>query len=73
MRRPSSRLSRAGRAPARGLGDGGGRARLLLRLQRPPLLKDFFDPKIGKVFPVKRMEKMIEVSFEIREYDVPCA
>jgi len=41
--------------------------------KRPPLLKDFFDPKIRKVFPVKRMEKMIEVSFEIREYDVPCA
>jgi hypothetical protein len=41
--------------------------------KRPPLLKDFFDPKIRKVLPVKRMEKMIEVTFEIREYDVPCA
>lgn len=41
--------------------------------KRPPLLKDFFDPKIARVLPVKRMEKMIEVSFEIREYDVPCA
>lgn len=41
--------------------------------KRPPLLKDFFDPKIRKVFPVRRMEKLIEVSFEIREYDVPSA
>jgi hypothetical protein len=41
--------------------------------KRPPLLKDFFDPLIRKVFPVRRMEKMIEVSFEVREHDVPCA
>jgi hypothetical protein len=39
--------------------------------KRPPLLKDFFDPKISKVLPVRRMEKVIEVSFEYEEYDVP--
>ena len=38
---------------------------------RPPLIKDFFDPRIRKVFPVRRMEKMIEVNFEIKEYDLP--
>lgn len=38
---------------------------------RPPLLKDFFDPRIRKVLPVRRMEKLIEVSFEIREHDLP--
>jgi hypothetical protein len=40
---------------------------------RPPLIKDFFDPKIRKVLPVRRMEKIIEVSFEVREYDLPRA
>jgi len=35
---------------------------------RPPLLKDFFDPKIRKVLPVKRMYRMIEVNFEVKEY-----
>jgi hypothetical protein len=39
--------------------------------KRPPLLKDFFDPRISKVLPVRRMEKLIEVSFEFEEYDVP--
>lgn len=41
------------------------------RAKRPPLLKDFFDPKIRTVLPVRRTRKMIEVNFEIREYDVP--
>ncbi len=35
---------------------------------RPPLLKDFFDPKIRKVLPVKKMFRMIEVNFEVKEY-----
>jgi hypothetical protein len=39
--------------------------------KRPPLVKDFFDPKIAKVLPVRPMEKLIEVSFEYEEYDVP--
>ena len=39
--------------------------------KRPPLIKDFFDPRISKVLPVRRMEKLIEVSFEFEEYDVP--
>jgi hypothetical protein len=38
--------------------------------KRPPLLKDFFDPKVSKILPVRRMEKLIEVSFEFQEYDV---
>jgi hypothetical protein len=41
--------------------------------KRPPLIKDFFDPRISKVLPVRRMEKVIEVSFEYEEYDVPRA
>jgi hypothetical protein len=38
---------------------------------RPPLLKDFFDPKIGKVLPVHKLVRMIEVSVEVRDYLVP--
>ncbi|MGB9149637.1 MAG: hypothetical protein WCB36_05265, partial [Burkholderiales bacterium] len=35
---------------------------------RPPLLKDYFDPKIRKVLQVKRMVRMIEVNFEVKEF-----
>jgi len=37
---------------------------------RPPLLKDFFDPKIRTVLRVPRVQHMIEVSFEVKEYDM---
>ena len=33
---------------------------------RPPLLKDFFDPKVRKVLPVRRMETVIEVEIKTR-------
>ncbi len=35
---------------------------------RPPLLKDYFDPKIRKLLPVKKMTRMIEVNFDIKEF-----
>ncbi len=35
---------------------------------RPPLLKDFFDPKIRKILPVKKMFKMVEINFEVKEF-----
>jgi hypothetical protein len=35
---------------------------------RPPLLKDFFDPKICKVLQVYKQVRTIEVSFEVRDY-----
>jgi hypothetical protein len=35
---------------------------------RPPLLKDFFDPKIHKVLPVKKMIRMVEVNFDVKEF-----
>lgn len=38
---------------------------------RPPLLKDFFDPKIRKILPVRKLVKMIEVNFEVKEYLLP--
>ncbi len=37
---------------------------------RPPLLKDFLDPRIRKVVSVPRKVHMIDVSFKIREYSV---
>jgi hypothetical protein len=39
--------------------------------KRPPLLKDFFDPRLSKVLPVRRSERLIEVSFEYDEHRVP--
>lgn len=35
---------------------------------RPPLLKDFFDPKIRKLLPIRRRTRQIEVSFEVKDY-----
>ena len=35
---------------------------------RPPLLKDFLDPKIRKIFPVKKVSRVIEIAFEVRDY-----
>jgi hypothetical protein len=40
------------------------------RAKRPPLLKDFFDPKTSTVLRVKRKRKMIEVSFTVTEADI---
>jgi hypothetical protein len=40
------------------------------RAKRPPLLKDFFDPKIRKVLNVRRMRRMIEVKLEVREFQI---
>lgn len=37
---------------------------------RPPLLKDFFDPKIRKEFKVHKTLRMIEVTFNVREFEV---
>lgn len=35
---------------------------------RPPLLKDFFDPKIRKVLLARKLIRMIELSYEVRDY-----
>jgi hypothetical protein len=37
---------------------------------RPPLLKDFFDPRIRKIIRTRRVRKMVEVSFEINDFEV---
>jgi hypothetical protein len=35
---------------------------------RPPLLKDFRDPRIRKILPIKRMSRVIELNYEVRDY-----
>lgn len=37
---------------------------------RPPLLKDFIDPRIRKVLPIKKVSRMIEVNFEVHDHFV---
>jgi hypothetical protein len=41
------------------------------RSVRPPLLKDFFDPKIRKALPIPKIQRVIEISFEVNEMTVP--
>jgi hypothetical protein len=38
---------------------------------RPPLLKDYLDPSIRKLIPIHKLERVIEVSYEVRDYLVP--
>ena len=37
------------------------------RAARPPLLKDYFDPRIAKVLTVRKVVRMIEVEVKLRE------
>ncbi len=37
---------------------------------RPPILKDFYDPKIRTLLRARRLEKLVEVRFEIKEHSV---
>lgn len=39
------------------------------RARRPPVLKDFFDPRIVTTLRARPLQKMIEVSFEVREHN----
>jgi hypothetical protein len=41
-----------------------------LRAARPPLLKDFFEPRLRKVIQVRRTSQVIELSFEVKDYSV---
>ena len=40
------------------------------RAPRPPLLKDFFDPRLRTVLHTRRAERFVEVSFEVKDYTV---
>ena len=37
---------------------------------RPPLLKDFLDPKIRKVIRVPQLMRLLEINFEIKEHEI---
>ena len=36
---------------------------------RPPLLKDFFDPRICKILRVRKLMQMVEIKFEVKDYE----
>lgn len=44
---------------------------LYLRHPRPPLFKDYFDPRLRKVVPVQRTLRQVRVKFEVEETDLP--
>jgi hypothetical protein len=37
---------------------------------RPPMLRDYFDRKLRKVHQVFKVQRVVEVSFSVRDYDV---
>ena len=41
---------------------------LYLDSARPPLLKDYFDPCIRKLLPVRRQVRLIELTFEVQDH-----
>jgi hypothetical protein len=46
---------------------------LYLTGPRPPVFKDYFDPKLRKVVPVVRKLRQVRVRFEVEETDIPAA
>jgi len=42
-----------------------------LKHPRPPLLKDYFDPRVRKVFPARRFYRQVRLKFEVDEAFVP--
>lgn len=40
------------------------------RAARPPLLKDFFDSRIATVFETYKIVRIVDFSFEVRDYEV---
>ena len=46
---------------------------LYLTNPRPPVFKDYFDPKVRKVVAVVRKLRQVRVRFEVEETDIPAA
>ena len=40
------------------------------RAARPPLLKDFFDPRIRKVVKVPQLMRLLEISIDVKEHEI---
>ena len=43
----------------------------LLAAPRPPLLKDYFDPALRKLFKGKRKARQVRLSFDVEQLDLP--
>jgi hypothetical protein len=44
---------------------------LYLKSPRPPMLKDYFNPSLRKVMPVRRLIHQVRVKFSVSEHYVP--
>jgi len=44
---------------------------LFVRHPRPPMLKDYFDPKLRKIIPVIRRLRQVTLKFQVDEAFVP--
>jgi hypothetical protein len=42
-----------------------------LKSPRPSMLKDYFDPRLHKIIPVRKQMRQITVKFEVEDADVP--
>lgn len=42
-----------------------------LRNPRPPMLRDYFDPRLRRVTPVRRVHRQVRVQFSVSEHFVP--
>ena len=52
-------------------GDVGSNPDRYLKDKRPPLLKDYFDPKLTKVIAVARKKRMVRIQYLLDQSDVP--
>lgn len=49
------------------------RSDLYLKSPRPPLLKDYFDPRLRRIVPVVRSNRLIRVQLRVDQSDIPGA
>jgi hypothetical protein len=54
-----------------GLGDIQKNADDYLKAPRPPVLKDYFDPALRKIIPVRRKLRQVRVTFGVEQVDIP--
>jgi hypothetical protein len=54
-----------------GFGDVFTNADAYLKAPRPPVLKDYFDPALRKIVPVRRKNRQVRVTFGVEQSDTP--
>jgi len=52
-------------------GDFGANPDRYLKSSRPPMLRDYFDPALRKVFPVYRKNRVVRLQFGVEQSDIP--